>query len=854
MVFLKNKSHKKRRNQKAQGCRKHACCTMVQHACVWLQNLVWLLALALILPAQPLFADPIVTTATAPNPLILQQDFHHADLGGHLQYVHVDESPTAIDSLDAMLSNKNDIHWQTPHVAAVNLGLGTGTYWLRVRVDNTGPTDLRLLGEVSFLRFDDLSMYAINGDHVTTVYEHVGRTNTFANRAINHRHHLGYVTFPAHQTVTLYWRATTGATMSFPASLWQPDAFYVQDQIYVTAFAMGYGALLVLAIYNLFVFVLTRERSYLFYVLFILAQICLIMVDVGHISQWILPASHWPRRLFHTLAFTVGFSSFAQLTVDYLLLKTAAPVLRRYLQWLSYASAILLLGAQQAGKPVLEGIAVLMAILLYFSSVPIAWHIRRRGVVNAGFYLAACFMLVSCLLVSALGTFAIIPALIFNIGYQAVGTTAMGLLFSLALADRIKESQRRELAAVSALHKANIAKLAADALTRKAEIEIQAKNQFVATLSHEIRTPLNGVMGMADLLRATELDAQQRDYVDTIHSSGGLLLNVINDVLDYAKIEAGGMTLDAQTFEPRVLLGELQRIFGYLAQARNLAFRVSSSGDCTLAVVGDNLRLRQVLANLLSNALKFTERGEVELYMQMHRKENGRVALRFEIRDSGIGMSEAQQRHLFEPFSQVDNSSSRRFGGTGLGLSICRRLLHLMGGDITVESISGMGSLFIVTLSLPIADLSAPLPSALLTSTKPATAIRFTNLRVLVAEDNGVNVMVIKGILATFGIEEPRIARDGATAVAAASEKAYDLILMDCMMPTMDGYDATHSIREMEQNLARKRSIVIALSAHALPEFRDRALQSGMDDYLTKPIVRQTLENMLCKYFEPSAR
>lgn len=843
MLFLTEKSYKKRQNQKAPDCRKHTCSTTVQHVCLWLQSVGLLLALTLL-------AGTAAAGAAEPNALVLQQGFRHANLGPYLQYVAV---KPGIDTIDAMLSHENGIHWQFTDATEVNLEFGTGAYWLRLRVDNPAATDLRLLSEVSFLRFDDLSMYAATGDKITTIYEHVGRATTYANRVVDHRHHLGYVTFPAQQSVFLYWRATGGATMRFPASLWQPDTFYSQDQFYVTAFAMSYGALLVMAIYNLFIFVSTRERSYLFYVVFMLAQTYLIMIDVGHISQWIFPTSHWPRSLSHALAFIIATCSFAQFTVDYLLLKTAAPKLRRYLQWGSYAASALLLSAVLADKPALAGVAMVIAISMYISCVPIAWHIRRCGVVNAGFYLIASLMMAGGLLVSIITTLSIIPALTFSIGYQALGTTAMGVLFSLALADRIKESQRRELAAVSAMHKANIAKLAADAQTHKAEIEIQAKNQFVATLSHEIRTPLNGVMGMADLLRATDLNAQQRDYVDTIHSSGGLLLNVINDVLDYAKIEASGMTLDAQTFEPNMLLGELQRIFSYLAQAKNLAFRAWCSGDCTLAVVGDNLRLRQVLANLLSNALKFTDRGEIELHMHMHREAAGTVAMRFEIRDSGIGMSEPQQRHLFEPFSQVDNSSSRRFGGTGLGLSICRRLLHLMGGDISVESMPGVGSLFIVKLTLPIAELSAPPQSALPAATNPATAIHFTNLRVLIAEDNNVNVMVIRGMLATFGIE-PRIARDGAEAIAAAREHAYDLILMDCMMPTVDGYDASRRIRELEQHLARSRSIIIALSAHALPEFRDHALQCGMDDYLTKPIVRQVLETMLRKYFEPGTK
>jgi signal transduction histidine kinase len=719
---------------------------------------------------------------------------------------------------------------------------------------------MRLLTHVSFPRFDDFALYVVNGDNITTIYENVGRASKISNRPINHRDYLGYVVIPAGGSVMLYWHAKTTATMIFPASLWQADAFYSHDQFILTLFVTSYGALLALAIYNLFIYISTRERAYLFYVVFMLGQTWLIMTDVGHIYQWVFPDVPWPRRAAHALSFAVAFCSFTQFTVDYLSLKTAAPRLCRYLQWLSYSAALVLVSGIIANKQELQGAAILLVEILYISSVLIAWKIRRQGVDKAGFYMAASFMQAGGLVVSAFGTTAVVQGLSFNIGYEAIGTTAMGLLLSLALADRIKESQRRELAAVSAMHSANIAKLAADAQTRKAEIEIQAKNEFVATLSHEIRTPLNGVMGVAALLRDTPLNAQQRDYVETIHNSGGLLLNVINDVLDYAKIDAGAMALNAQAFMPENLLDELTRIFGYLVRAKHLEFRSLHDGDKQLHVVGDTFRLRQVLSNLLSNALKFTDRGAISLHLQTNRVGESQASLRFEVRDSGIGMSREQQERLFEPFSQVDVSSSRRYGGTGLGLVICKRLLTLMGGSIAVQSAPENGSVFTVDITLPIATPQqiADAASVLITpaTAAPATGrtanIQYSHLQVLVAEDNPVNVMVIRGVLAYFGIK-PIVAGNGREAVALASNTRYDLILMDCMMPHMDGYEATRTVRSIEREQSRQPCVIVALSAHALPEFRERAISEGMNDYLTKPVVRQEVEQILRKYCLPAS-
>jgi len=798
---------------------------------------------------------------TVAGPLLLQPTFEHANLGHYVFYTH---NVKGLHSIADVLAQPKNIDWVEPDADALNLGLGAGEYWLRVDIHNASPTDLHLLTVVSFLRYDDFSMYAVfrdanDDDHdekgdsdVKTIYDRVGRGYPFSNRPVDHRYYVGYVTFPAGKTVTLYWHATVAATMSFPASLWQPEKFYAQDQRDAAVMVLSYGALLALAIYNLFVFVSTRERAYLSYVVFMFAQTWLIMADAGHITQWILPHIAWPNRFAHALAFTVAFCAFARFTVEHLLLKTAAPRMRLYLLGLAYSAGLLLLCGVLIEQAKFSGLAMLVVALLYISCLFVAWHVRRRGITSATFYLIATFMQVGGLIIAVLGTLAVIPGLVFTIAYEAFGTAMMGLLFSLALAERIKESQRRELAAVSAMHAANIAKLASDAQARKAEIEIQAKNQFVATLSHEIRTPLNGVMGMADLLRGTKLDSQQRDYVDTIHDSGGLLLNVINDVLDYAKIDAGAMTLDAQPFTLTQLTLELTRIFGYLAKAKNLDFEFTKMGDEQIFLLGDSFRLRQILSNLLSNALKFTERGAIGLHMHVQSSDNGKARLHFEVRDSGIGMTTQQRDRLFEPFTQVDSSSSRRFGGTGLGLAICKRLLTLMGGIISVTSAPGAGSIFRCVLTLPVTTYPHASATTSFSGTQadnnPALASNYTPVRVLVAEDNPVNIMVIRGMLSTFGIS-PSIAGDGHEAVKLASENSYDLILMDCMMPNLDGYEATRRIRAIERDKSRASSIIVALSAHALPEFRDRALSEGMDDYLTKPVIRAEVEDILRKYF-----
>src|SRR5690606_5462509 len=345
----------------------------------------------------------------------------------------------------------------------------------------------------------------------------------------------------------------------------------------------------------------------------------------------------------------------------------------------------------------------------------------------------------------------------------------------------------------------------------RAQAESAAKSDFLAKMSHEIRTPMNAVLGLADLMRGTQLDATQRNYIETIYNAGGSLLNIINDILDYSKITAGKIDLDISTFDLEALLEDCLTIFHANAEQKGIQLVSDWGNGMPQWVEGDPTRIRQILLNLLSNAVKFTEKGDVTLKARATAPDaDGIFTLHCDVQDQGIGMTRAQCDQLFESFHQADSSTSRKYGGTGLGLAISRQLAELMHGDISVDSEPGVGTTFHVTLQLRCAR---PMEDA----DNPERVQDLRGVRALVVEDNAVNQMVIWALLKKLDMHV-RMASSGEEALGmlARHHDDIDIVLMDCEMPVLDGYETTRRLRQWEQENDRFRIPVIALTAHAM--------------------------------------
>ena len=422
-------------------------------------------------------------------------------------------------------------------------------------------------------------------------------------------------------------------------------------------------------------------------------------------------------------------------------------------------------------------------------------------------------------------------ALAYSLEFKILAGGLLLAMLSAILGLRYKIHQERAQSLSENLNEVKAAEISA----RRSN---EAKSQFMAAMSHEIRTPMHGVLGVTDLLLETPLNADQRRYASLIKSSAESLLAVINDVLDYSKIHTNQIELDSEPFLVSQVIEQTVNLMRPEANLKSLNLHVYDTSPSQLVVIGDPRRLRQVLLNLIGNAIKFTHHGAIDIFVSQEKEDAKYSYYKIQIRDSGIGISEKNQQRIFERFEQVDRSPSRKFGGTGLGLTVSKSIVKLMGGDMGVFSQEGEGSTFWFTVCLRKQEPGAAV--SVLTEVAPP----IQKLKILAAEDNKVNQLIIRSILEKMG-HEIVLVENGREVLDVLAKENFDLILMDCHMPEMDGYLTTQVIR---QKAGLKDLPIIAMTASAMVDERDRCFQVGMNDYISKPLNFMTVRDVLKKY------
>lgn len=821
-----------------------------------------------------------------------------------------------------------------------NQGYTSSSYWLKLNLEFAPDLiNSHWLMEIPFPLLDYVALYLPDDEGGFSVI-HTGDRSPFAQRDIDTTDFVFGIT-PNQRLNTYYLHIKTQDSLQVPLYLWSERAFPKHNSLMTGLQGIYFGIMVVMVLYNLFIFLSVRERSYLYYISYISAFTLFQASMQGYSFEYFWPNNTWWANInipfFGVLALFFA-SLFAR---DILHTKLELPKFDKALLVIAgalfFTLPIVLFGSYFAGI-----YAAIFSTFIFFNLVLVTGITAAlKGNRTAKVFVIAWAIFLISGVISMLGMMNIIPLEYGSQSAIQIGSALEVILLSMALADRINliEKEKAEIEAESkkVLLEAN----------KQLENSNRLKDEFIATISHEIRTPMNGVLGSTQLLLDTQLNEGQKSYVDTINQSGQTLLEILNNILDYSKIEADKLSIEKSDFNLEQVINECADFFSVISAQNRVKLYVRIHKDTPKIIKSDPLRLKQILLNLLSNAFKYTSRGQIVVNVQL--AENSRDQLLIEVEDSGNGLTYEQQNILFQPFVQVDASSSREKGGTGLGLAISKKLTQLMGGDIGVHSLPGKGATFWFSANIEVIkqgkdeilnesgvcilldsgyqealiknqlqdwntpivsrhlikydheitvitneshitevlELGIPAKNVIIICNKshsnngvgqrvssPITPSKlrlallanipehsnkknnndhikaetpdFSQLKVLAVDDNSVNRMIIKKMLKKYKVEAD-IAVGGVEAIEMIQhyKEQYDLILMDIEMPIKDGYQTTSEIRQYEKDREIDASRIVAVSAHSMKESRGKALISGMDDFLSKPIDQNILIDIL---------
>ena len=718
-----------------------------------------------------------------------------------------------------------------------SLGFFSDSLWCLLSVQNQSAESRWLLRTARPI-VDYLDVFVLDEARETRVHFRGGDRRPFSIRQFAHPEMIFEIDIPQGGERQLLIRVQGENVIDLPVTLYTMEALHATDSRRQFAHGLYYGAIAIICLYNLLIFFSIRDVTYLYYVGYLGTFGLYLFTQDGLSAQHLWPQSSlWSHLSVPVLAMVViGLSIL--FVRSFLQLDRYRPRLSRVLLLISasvfLAVPLVSVNAQLWAITINGGSFIWIVAVIVLASMQL-----MSGFISAK-YLLIAFLAIGCsVILYVLKNYQWIPNFWLYEYIMQMGTAAEALLLSFALAHRMtvlkSENERIQKEANEALEQR------VQERTRELNEALNVRSEFLAVMSHEIRTPLNGIIGTIDMLRDTHLDEQQRRQLHIIEHSGQSLLQLIDDVLDYARIEAGKMPIEQVAFNLRDELRESLDLFEQRARVNNVTTHLVFDSDAVgHDVLGDPVRTRQVLANLVSNAIKFTENGTVTL--SVNRDEDNADYCNFAVEDTGIGIPAEKMPRLFEHFYQLDSSTSRRYGGAGLGLAITRQLVELMGGEIGVESDIGRGSRFWFRLPLPRYEHEMPSEETLITDIPP--------LRILIVDDNHINLMVAQGLCKKLG-HDIEIAESGLEAIALmmTAERRFDVILMDCEMPDMDGFETSRRIILLMRERGLVPSPIVALTAHAVPDKIAACKDSGMSSHIAKPVTLAKLHAELLEIY-----
>lgn len=723
----------------------------------------------------------------------------------------------------------------------LNQGYSDAAIWIRLKLkvnENSNISKTEKVLQISYPLLDHIQVYQVVNGEIIKHWE-TGDTLPFSKRPVDHNSFLFPIILEKGQNTELYVRVVSSSSLRIPLVLWDPIHFYQTQKSILLIDGLYYGILFLMFFYNLCLFLTVRDRTYLYYILYIVGMASFqsamngygfefIWPNAPQINEYVVGVSIcsiaifmilFTRNVLETPKTARGFDTLFKVMV------AIQPVLIVLSVILPYSIII---------KPIILN-ALISSGLMICIGITLATHSRTAKL----FLIAWITMLVGAMMLSAT-SLGWIEANILTTNAFILGSAIEVTLLSFTLAERMRSIQRKqteiEKDAKQILQKANASLLESNKL----------KDEFLATISHELRTPMNGVIGCLENIRSEISDNRLAAYIDSADRSAQQMMLLVDGILTYTEIHSHGLRLDQSPFEVEKLIHTLNDFYCDSARAKGLSLSITIAPDFPRLLIGDRRQLFQILSNLVDNAIKFTPSGFVKITFAADNIDHQKnvAACRISVKDSGIGISAEKSHLIFEKFRQADGSFHRSFGGLGIGLAICKELSDLMGADLSFQS-TDEGTEFTLAIELPfVATQSTPANKEPDQTAKAAEKLP-DGLTAMVVEDNPVNQMVLKGILKKLNFDV-LTAENGKVAVDALSGKEVDVILMDCQMPVMDGFEATRQIRKLENRNAEIP--IIAVTANAMAQDRDNCINAGMSDYLSKPVKAHQIKNVLSKW------
>ncbi len=718
----------------------------------------------------------------------------------------------------------------------LNAGYSRSVFWIRLDLEYRPQqeSDVRLwLLELAYPPLDHLELYQEDGHGGYQLVRRTGDALPFATRQIKQNNYLFELRLQPEKTQRVFLRLESQGSIQAPLTLWSPNAYLEEQPSRVYMLGIIYGVLLVMLIYNLFIFLSVRDTSYLYYILYI-ASFGLYQVSVnGAGIEYFWPNSPWWANA--ATPFMIGSAALfgCQFARSFLHTAEHSIWMDRALRLLMTSGAVVMLLALTASYALSLRLATYLALLftvVVFAAGVLAW---LRGMRVARYFIIAWSSFLAGGVINTLMVLGYLPNVFLTMYASQIGSALEVGLLSLALADRIN-AMKEERARI--LQEAGN-KL--EALNQELANSNHFKDAFLATVTHELRTPMNGVIGSLELMQTVTLDAELEQYQLTAASSARDMMRMVNDILSLTELQSGKLYPRREPFSLRGLFDGLRAQYAPRAEEKGLMFELEIDEALPDTLESDAGKLAQSLGYLLDNAIKFTAQGRIGVRVTAAKPITDSLSLQIEVTDTGIGFEVPQQATLYQRFHQLDGSLTREYGGLGIGLAICRQLVELLGGVLTHESQPGQGSRF--QLCLPVA---LPIHGTFVAPSRrvggPACR-QPEQCTILVVEDNAINQLVTRGMLLKLGYRV-RTADNGLEALELLRNERVDAVLLDCQMPVMDGFATCRALRGLPGCADLP---VLAITAHSHSGDRERCLAAGMSDYLAKPVKFEELRILL---------